>query len=174
MSRPSAIGVVAGAIFLSVLRVAAAQTPVHTFADLEPLLKPKQTIIVTDGKGEKISVPYLSIRGAELEVGYKKQQLVFTESTVRRIQKNDTNFDGTLIGGAIGIVLGVISSKSANQIEGEEILDGVVLPLGGAYLGNLVDSLMHKTLFMAAPKSRVAVAPLAGRARAGIAVMIRY
>ena len=149
---------------------ASAQTPVQSFTELQPLLKPGQTVFITDSKGDETKGRVVSILGNQIEIKSGRVQLTFTEDSVRRIQKDDSTWNGILIGGGIGFLLGAWALKECDD---EACLTPGIGALLGVLVGETIDGGTHRTLFVSPNKTRVSIAPLLGRNRFGLAATIR-
>jgi hypothetical protein len=174
-STPSS-GVLSGVLASLLLAShAAAQTPAQSFTDLQPLLKPGQRVIVTDGKGLKTTGRVVSLLGNQLEIEERRLQIMFSEGSVRRVEADDSTWNGALIGAGVGLLLGVLAVKnpSANS-EGEEMGLLGAGPLIGYFLGEAIDRETHRLLYVSPGTSGMTFVPLVGRARVGIAAAIRF
>jgi len=161
---------------------AAAQTPVRSFAELQPLLKPGQSVIVTTDQGGKTAGEVVSILGNQLEIREGGTRYVFTEDAVRRIQHEDGTWNGSLIGIGVGVLLArayVSKCRSTPFSERDSSCETAELsyiadPLLGWLVGALVDGLITKSLYVSPRPSAIALTPLVGRGRIGLAVTIQF
>ena len=168
---------------------AAAQTPAQSFADLQPLLKPGQRVIVTDAKNVETTGRVVSILGNQLEIDQGRRQLVFSEDTVRWIVEDDSNWNGALIGAGVGLVLAVVATLwiseretgflgtgglNEAEVAGALVSLGLVGIFGGSYLGGQIDGGIHRVLYLSPRKSNASIAPLLGFPRVGVAATIRF
>jgi len=161
---------------------AAAQTPVRSFAELQPLLKPGQTVIVTTDEGGKTAGQVVSILGNQLEIRKGGTRYVFTEDAVGRIQHEDGVWNGSLIGIGVGVLLArafVAKCRSTPFPERPSGCETAELsyvwdPLLGWLVGALVDDLIKKSLYVSPRPSPIALTPLVGRGRLGVAVTIQF
>ena len=159
---------------------AAAQTPVRSFAELQPLLKLGQTVIVTPDTGDKTTGQVVSILGNQLEIWEGATRYVFTEDAVRRIQYEDSTWNGRLIGFAAGALLArayVAKCRSTPFPERSSDCETAELsylydPLLGLLFGGVVDAAINKSLYVSPRPSAISMGPLLGRGRIGVAVTI--
>src|SRR5258708_206188 len=102
----------------------AAQAPARTLVDLQSRLKGGEGVWVVDDKGLKTTGRVVSISGAQVEVEgtqrpkslvkkfffvegtAPRKRYVFTETSLRWIQTDDSTWDGIVIGVAIGGLMG--------------------------------------------------------------------
>jgi hypothetical protein len=134
---------------------------------------------VTDAKGEKTSGEFVAIRGTELELRHSggwfsaERRFVFTEEAVRRIENDDSTWEGTLIGTALGVAIAVVSLKNW---EGDE--SGIMLawapPLIGGVVGDTLDGARRRVLFVSPRQPTVRLSPVGESRRAALAVKVRF
>jgi uncharacterized membrane protein len=165
-----------GLAFVFGATVADAQTPTHSFADLQRVLKPGQALVITDRTGQAAVGRFVAIDGDQLEIAAGRSRLTFAEDAVRQIRHMDRTWDGGLIGSAAGALLGWAIAKGcrsepASCEEGYEAALAL-FPLGGWFAGEWVDGQFHKSLYVAPRSSPITLAPLVGRSRIGITASI--
>ena len=91
-------------IALSVALPASAQTSVNSFELLQSIVKPGQTLVVTDQAGHETTGSVSEVSALSLTLALKKhEQRVFAGDTVRAIRRTDPLGNGTLVGLGIGI-----------------------------------------------------------------------
>jgi hypothetical protein len=119
------------AILVLAANDAAAQAPVESFADLQPLIKEGQQVVIQGDDGRKITGAVVSLTGNQLEIrrerwfGLRPEHLVFMEASVRRIEHKDSDWNGSLIGGGLGLLAGMRLDKECR--EHDDFCDLVVL-----------------------------------------------
>ena len=123
---------------------AAAQSPARTFAKLEGTPKVGQTITIVDDQGRRSQGKVASVVGSQIEIlqptGWHKPEVrvTFAEAAVVRIEHDDSTWNGILIGGAIGTLLGVLTYN--DLVDGETGYSlGAFMPLAGGWLGQKLD-----------------------------------
>jgi hypothetical protein len=90
-------------------RWAAAQTPVESFAQLQPALTLGQTVIVEDSSGSRIKGALTGLTATSMTVTPKsKQPRTFGAGGVSRVTRFDSRLNGFLIGAAAGAVPGLM------------------------------------------------------------------
>ena len=156
---------------------AAAQAPVQSFADLQPLVKAGQRVTVWGDDGSKTTGRVLSLAGNQLEIErrrwFRRERRVFTEQSVGRIEDRDSTLNGELNGLAIGGCIALFVCAADDW--GWSCLPSIALgPLGGALAGGLIDGAINRPLYVSAGGSRMTLLPLLGRQGAGLAVAIRF
>ena len=173
---------------------AAAQTPVQSFAALQPTLKVGQSVFVTDDKGIVTTGRVVSIVGNQLEIdGIQREprrsfrarllhpegpsarkRYLFTEDSVRRIENDDGAWNGALIGVGVGLLLTVWEVSTPQSDEGTLGTSLVIFPALGGPLGGAIDKMIHRSLYVSARGKSASFAPFLGRGRAGIAATVRF
>jgi hypothetical protein len=185
------------AILLSfVLPVAAsAQAVATSFEELRSLVKPGDTIHLTDATGRTISGRLADLSASSLEVlvrdiapDGRESRRRLSESEVGQIlvQRRDPVWRGTLIGLGVTALPAVwlISYGSQATREGystgEELIGtGVVLFGVGAGIGALIDAAINERtlVFYGNPNKRsgsVQVSPVVSKSAAGIQMLVRF
>ena len=115
----------AAAIFVLVLAFSSAAAaeeqaevlPVRSFSALQPWLTPGERLIVRDSSGRKTHWRFLSLSGNELEMkrrrwNFRSERRTWAEGTVQRIEHEDSRWQGSAIGAAVGVAAGVIMTKT--------------------------------------------------------------
>ena len=182
MTRVSVIGL--RSMVLAVLALgaadAAAQPPVQSFADLQPTLKVGQSVLVTDDKGITTQGRVVSIVGNQLEISEprfsRKNNHLFTEVSVRRIEDADGSWNGELIGGAIGLLAGwaMVSNPPKNHdSEGGPVL-GAGAVAAGVAMGKWIDNKIHRLLYVSPRRAGISFAPSLSPARVSIAATVHF
>ncbi len=167
-----------------------AQTP-ETPSPFESLrsnlkLRKGERLEITDVSGRKLSARLESISGSVLTARQGKSMLQFTAADIAQIRhrKPERWWDGMLIGAGVGAATGFVSGLTMcrNDSECAFYVTAVLVPTlagGGAGVGAIVDSLIHKneTLYSRDSGSvlhRLNVAPLAGKSTAGVRVSLSF
>ncbi len=159
--------------------IAAQTIPAESFADLQKLLRPGQQVIVRDQADRKQVGRFVSMTTYDilLEFAPRRQaeQRSFAEDAVSRVDIADSDLNGVLIGGGIGLAVTVYQTARCDDCDAAIVLFGGGVNVSvGVVIGGLVDHLMHKTVF-ASPRARhVHFEPLVGYSRAGIAARIHF
>ena len=163
---------------------AAAQAPVQSFADLQPLLKPGQQVTVWNTDGRKVSGRVVAVSGDTLEIGRGSRwffrrpdrRQVFTEASVSRVDARDsTTVYGGLLGFAIGVAV-VVTAAGRPATCGDLCELSVVAPIVGPFIGAAIDGAINRSLYTSpAATTRISVAPLFLYTRgAGISASISF
>ena len=196
MSRVSAVGLASVAVvaLASGAANAAAQTPAHSFAELSPSLKVGEYVYVTDEQGILRMGTVASLTGDRLEidgvqhprsfiaklfwvpVGSPVKRYILTEDSVRRIQKDDSPWNGRLIGGAVGGVLLGWSCSGAAHSEGCPGAGGAAI-IGaalGAWLGDRIDDLIPTSIYVASRRAALSIASALTPTRVGITATVHF
>jgi hypothetical protein len=154
--------------------VARAQPAAASFDELRQVLKPGQTVVVTDTAGRRI-------KGKLAEVSLSPPALrllapggrTFDERSVREIRSPDTLTNGALIGGAVGLGLAIWDYLIDPSEPGNAAIFTVAIGAGTA-IGAGIDALIDgRRLLYRAPR-RVALMPLASRHRQGVLVAVTF
>jgi len=142
---------------------------------LQQVLKPRQRVIVIDNAGKKLSGRVASIAGQlQLDFG-RKQQKTYSEDGVRKIENDDTNWDGFFIGYGAGMALGAaIVRHESPHSEGEELVLGILVMIAGGPIGEWLDGHRHRVLFVSPKRTTTSLIPILGRYRAGLALKVRF
>jgi hypothetical protein len=157
---------------------ATAQTPVQSFADLQPLVKTGQQVIVWDDDGRKIKAEVLSLSGNQLEIQrwrwfFRRERQLFTEDSVRRIENPDSTANGGLLGVGVGGLMAALRCWADDW--GWACLPWITLaPTAGGFVGAAIDGAVNQPLYVSPRAGGVTLVPLLGRERAGLAARIRF
>ena len=153
---------------------AAAQLPVQSFADLQPLLKPGQDVMVWETDGRKIRGRVVVISGDTLEIrrpprfGFGSRRQIFAEASVSRLDHRDST---TVYGGLVGFVIGVAVSVTAwKTATGDDwnLPEVVLAPIVGSVIGAAIDGAINRSLYSSLTATkRVTVAPVLRRTSGG-------
>jgi hypothetical protein len=149
-------------------------------------LKSGERIEVTDVSGKKLSGRFENISGSVLTVRQGQSMQQFTKADIAEIRhrKPERWWDGMLIGMGAGAAAGFVGARMVCGNDSEcSFYTGVVLvPTltgGGAAIGALIDSLIHKneTVYSRDTGSllrRLNVSPLAGKGTAGVRLSLSF
>ena len=145
--------------------------PAHSFSELRTVLTSGERLIVRDSTGRDIEGLFGSLSGNELEITHKKswdfrsgvdrtEQLVFSEGAVVRIQRKDPTWDGSVIGGVIGVLAIVIMVKAQCSEICLPFLPAAVP--AGWLIGEAIDGSINRTVYELSPVVGRVVPPLGG------------
>ena len=146
---------------------AAAQTPVQSFEQLSTQVSPGVPVVVHHGNGRRTTGKVTSIADDRIEIGrrrwnFRTDQLSFSEGSVVRIERNDSAWNGTVLG--VGVGAAVAWARCRTSRSGDlSCLGWIPLsPLVGGVIGGVIDSTTRQPLFVA-PRSGVHLRPVSGR-----------
>lgn len=175
--RHANILVIMGAVFLP---ATAGAQQAASFDDLQRVVKPGQTVIVTDARGHETKGRLGELSPSSLVV-LTPEARPFPERAVARIRRTDRLWNGILIGAAIG---GAAAGAGILATRGESddfytwgYIGSWLLPTAGAVSGALLDRATTATIYVA--PSRASAKPAegspapAGR-RTGLLVTFRF
>jgi hypothetical protein len=168
--------------------VGTAQQPATTAAQLAVLLRPGETVWVTDQSGQEVKGRLLELRGDALQVEIAGQTRSLEFATVRQVEHrhNDALLNGTLIGAAAGGGLaGLAWALWCSDAECDDDWPGhiagsvAIYTAIGAGVGALTDVIIRgKRTVYEAPAGRAArtvtVSPMVTREVRGVAVGLRF
>ena len=170
------------AVLLLTTRPAAAQAPIQSFADLAPLVKPGDEVVVQGRDGRKTRGRVVMVGGDTLEIrrpprffGADRQD-VFPEASVSHVELRDsTTVYGGLLGFAVGLAVAVTVAKTATCEDLCELGPVVAAPLLGPVIGAVIDGRFNRLLYISpAAAKRISVAPAFRPTRAGISASISF
>ena len=146
---------------------AAAQAPVQSFADLQPLIKAGQEVVVWDTDGQKIGGRVVLVSGDTLEIrrpgrfGFGSRRQVFMEASVSRVDHRDsTTVYGGLLGFAVGVAVSVAAYKTSTE-EDWNLPEFVLAPIVGPFIGAAIDGAINRSLYTSpTATTRISVAPV--------------
>ncbi len=155
-----------------------AQELAGTFDQLRVLVKPGDTLTITDGGGERLRGKLSDLSDTSLVLEVSGARRLFQEAQVSTIEKrgSDSLKNGALIGlaiggGLFGPALGVMTDEWAYVVTGALVYGGI-----GAGIGAGVDALIEgpRIIYAATRSKRVTfnIAPIASRSRQGIVLSI--
>ena len=179
-------GVLSIVVLIVLGGVAGAQTdtPVQSFAALQPLIMADQEIIVWAEDGRKTRGKVVAVGGGTLEIrrpprfprlwGADRRD-VFPESSVRRIEHHDsTTVNGGLIGFAAGLAVTVALAKRS-RCDWDCLPVAALAPVFGPIIGAAIDGAINRPLFISPTRTKVVtIGPEFGRGRAVVSGSLRF
>ncbi len=166
-----------------------AQRVTGSFDELQRIVEPNRSVIVTDNAGQKTKGKIVEISTTSLTLVVKRTpenptgRRMFTQDSVLKVARTDSLLNGTFIGVGIGVAAALIFTRSVCSPDPEcrAIADaigfGAFVP-SGAVAGALIDRAIGNGPIYVAPSraSRVSlgVSPLLGRTGRGIALSVRF
>ena len=150
---------------------ARAQTPAHSFEELQHSLRIGQKVVVIADDGQKTTGTVRDISPSSITVGTS----IFPETTVRELRRLDPLWNGALIGAAIGTGLATWDYAVDPSEPGNAAIFSVAIVLGSG-IGAGIDALVKgKALYRSSPqKATVAVMPLSSKNRRGAIIAVRF
>ncbi len=172
-------------LFLMISVPALAQTPAGSFEQLlaDGVIKPDQTVQVTDAWGHRVKGRLFELRPGGLVLMQGSQRIEMSEADVSRIQRRDSVQNGLWLGFAAGVAAAWVAPHFFCSLPDDEcaaiVFAAIGLPsiAGGTVAGALVDAALKKTVFQFAgthDKVRVQLSPVLGGRRAGALATIRF
>jgi hypothetical protein len=98
------------------------------FEDLHAILKPGQTIVVTDDSGREVMGKLLALSPSTLVLDTR----TFQPAAIREIRKQDRWWDGLVTGAAIGALPGILAASRAGEPMGALMVIGAAGGVGFA------------------------------------------
>jgi len=152
----------------------AAAAPVESLDALRPLVKSNESLTVVDASGRKTSGRLVSLTDNTLMLtrrqwNFRQARYTWTEADIREIQHKDSTWNGSLLGGAAGVVFAVAMVKS-QQCDWQCLPFAALATPVGLIIGDLIDGSVNRPLYRASGGSTAL--PTGGRRRA--AVILRY
>jgi hypothetical protein len=178
-------GVVCLGVLVSASR-AVAQPPAQSFADLPSRLKIDEHIVIRDksgrisGGGRVVSIDenHVEVRFPHGFFHRKDERRIFLEDAVGRIEREDSDLNGSLIGAGIGFLAAipcVVNARGGSEDEaGLGVGCAVVLPLIGMKIGERIDHGHRRTIYASGRGARVTLIPVITVKRAGVALGISF
>jgi hypothetical protein len=166
------------AVFITLAPNPAPAQPVATsFEELRQVLKPGQTVLVTDSSGQQIKgrVAQLPPSPSSLVLLAPKAR-TFAEGTVTEIRATDSLLNGALIGGGIGMALATWDYLIDPSEPGNAAIYAVAIG-GGTAIGVGIDRLIAggRVLYHARQqRPSVRISPFALRDCHGVLVSVRF
>jgi hypothetical protein len=157
-----------------------AQTVATSFAELQPLVKVGEQVVVTDANGLRTKGRISDLSPSTLVI-LTPQQKSFSESGVTAIRRTDSVWNGALIGlgagGALALA-GFAATGDSDAWYGWAYVGSWLVPSAGMALGWAVDAgTVPAPVYLSAPgvsKVTVSVSPVAATKGLIASVSIRY
>lgn len=168
-------------------RVALAQPPVQSFAELQSTLKPGDEVQITDSSGRTTRgrVVRVSMGSLDLTVNGRQEELL--EATIREVRRRrpDLWWNGALIGAVVGTVAGAaVKQRNCGSTDCGEggLVDPGFYVFGagiGAGAGALIDHSVRRfdTVFVRSPPSsvrRFSLSPFLSRGLKGLQLSVTF
>ena len=142
------------------------------FADLQRLLKPGQSVIVTDESGKDTQGILSDITPSSLTLLGPGGQ-TFGETAVTKVTVRDGIWNGVLIGLGVGAVIAALACRGSDS--GRYVTMACTVPLvGGPALGGVTDWFAQTSYEFSPQHTAVSVSPLLGTERHGVLVSIGF
>jgi hypothetical protein len=162
-------------------RDASAQPPATSFGELDAHQLTGQRVIVRQRAGRPFHGRLVSVAGNQLEVErirwFRRQRQTFVEGEVRRIDYEDSIWDGFAKGAAVGFASAVTFAKlpACNTPDNFTCLPGVALSVPvGILIGETIDRAVNRPAFESPTGASIALSPLVSRGRSGVALTVRF
>ena len=156
--------------------VAAQTTPAQTFEDLRPRLEAGDSLILRDDSGRMTRGRLLSLTGDEIEVEsvrwFRLRQQSFAEGSIRRIEIQDSTWNGGLIGLAVGAIGMVVIVQTCKKLAC--LLPFILSPAVGFSVGVVVDQSMNETVYAPPASSAAGRSRQNGLHLVGLTARIRF
>ena len=181
MIRATGVAVVLlAALFLSV-PYASAQAPAASFGELDAHQLTGRRVIVRQRSGRPFHGRLVSVAANQVEVErirwFRRQRQTFVEGEVRRIDYEDSIWDGFAKGAAVGFASAVTFAKlpACNTPDNFTCLPGVALSVPvGILIGETIDRAVNRPVFESPTGASIALSPLVSRGRSGVALTVRF
>jgi hypothetical protein len=164
-----------------------AKAQTETFSELVGQVKPGDRVVVSSADGNQTEGLITNLTASSLSVRLINEadfylnnsaDKTFSEAAVRKIVRQDSNWNGVLIGAAAGVPASwfYLWSAGGSDSAGAVFVGGCILFGGlGALVGGGVDALIHKTIYQAPRRgASVTIDPVLGRGRTGVAASLRF
>jgi len=167
-----------------------AQSAVNSFQELQAILQPGQSVVVTTEGGRQMKGKVLDVSASTLVLdafdvsSLVRETRTFAPDTVTMIRRTDSIWNGALIGAGVGAVATWISVVRACSLPDPEceviarLVFGVPMTIGGTVAGALVDRAIGNDPIYLAPsrasQAPVTVSPLFGRKGVGLSLSVRF
>jgi hypothetical protein len=167
-------------LLLAVTATAEAQELAGTFDQLRVLVKPGDTLTLTDAAGQRVQGKLADLSASALELDISGTRRRFQSGDVDVVEKRgaDSLKNGALIGlsigaGFAGTALGLITQEWAYTAVGALIYGGI-----GAGIGAGVDALIEGRRVIYArsgsAQTSVHIAPILSRSRKGVLLSLNF
>jgi hypothetical protein len=179
------VSLMAAATLLTVsVSLAQAQVPppARSFLELQRTLTTGEQVTVLDRQNRRATGRVVSVSGDRIEIMSSRSTILgrssrgrsfaFAEGDVRWIVREDSTWNGRLIGTGLGIVAaGMIVARTDSQ---RAALSALIFlpPIGGA-AGHAIDARNRRALYLS-PNAAFAIRPSFGSRAAGIAATVTF
>jgi len=159
--------------------LAEAQQLAGTFDQLRVLVKPGETLTVTDGTGQRVRGKLVNLSVSSLELDASGTRRLFQDTEVGTIEKrgSDSLKNGALIGLSIGAGLSGAAIAATTGDAGVAALGAIIYGGIGAGVGVGFDALVEgpHVIYAAASSGRRTfhVSPILSRSRRGVLLSLR-
>ena len=170
------------ALLLLIIPSAEAQQIAGTFDQLRVLVKPGDTLTITDSTGLRVRGRLSEVTASSLRLDVSGGLRQFQDADVNTIEKrgSDSLKNGAIIGMAVGGGLAALAMATAGMT-GEDagvFVAGALIYTGiGAGIGVGIDAVVEGPRVIYASSSsartRLTIAPLLGRSRKGVLLSLR-
>jgi hypothetical protein len=168
-------------------RVALAQPPVQSFAELQSILKPNDEVQITDSSGRTTRGRVVRVATGSLNLTVNGRQQELLEATIRDVKRRrpDVWWNGALIGAVAGTVAGAaVKRRNCGSTDCGEggLVDPGFYVFGAAFgagAGALIDSSVRRfdTLFARSSPSSVrmfSLTPFLSRGLKGFQLSVTF
>ena len=148
------------------------ERPPVRFADLQRLLRPGQSVVVTDESGKDTQGTVSDITTSSLTLLGPGGQ-TFGEAAVTKVTVRDGVWNGVLIGLGVGAAIAALACRGSDS--GRYVTMACTVPLlGGPALGGVTDWFAQTSYEFLPQHTAVRVSPLLGTERHGVLVSIGF
>jgi hypothetical protein len=156
---------------------AAPTLPARSFEELRPRLRPGDKVIVRDAEGRTTRGRLSAHRGDQIEVEWRRwfrlRQRTFSETAVRRVEIEDSWWNGALIG--LGVASAATGIGCRADDGGYTCLSLLLLaPSLGASVGAGIDLSINRLVYEAPGHATTTLSPVLGQGRIGLAARVRF
>jgi hypothetical protein len=181
MSRATGVVVMLlSALFLSASD-ASAQAPAASFGELDAHQLAGQRVIVRQRAGRPFHGRVVSVANNQVELErtrwFRRQRQTFVEGEVRRIDYEDSIWDGFAKGAAVGLASAVTFAKlpACNTPDNFTCLPPLALSVPvGILIGEAIDRSITRPLFKSSAGATLALSPVADRDRLSLGITLRF
>lgn len=167
---------------LALPTAARAQQVADTFDQLRVVLAPGADIRVTETDGTSVKGTFDGISGHSLNLTVQGAHVLLDQDAILRIQErqDDSVANGARNGFFVGAGFGLLGGAAIAMEGGSPVLIPIVTAVYGgigAGIGVAIDAMIttHRTVYEARAKhASLAVAPVVGRTRKGVAVTVGF
>jgi len=182
LKNTSIVGALAIALVVLAPVVAAAQVPAAGLSLPKIAASSGKTVRVTDANGSQRSGRLVSLTESAVVIRSGGEDVSIPTANVRKVERTTHNvLYGLAIGGVAGFMYGWGITESDGSGSSREAAGGAIVgaigAAAGAGVGALIDRLRRGSHLVYAPAQRtktVAVLPLVGPSRRGVAIAVRW